>query len=39
MINRTKLLADLKLQVRDLEGDLRERFGSHRWVTARGMTT
>jgi len=28
MINRTKLLADLKLQVRDLEGDLRERFGS-----------
>lgn len=28
MINRTKLLADLKLQVRDLEGDLRERFGT-----------
>ena len=28
MINRTKLLADLKLQVRDLESDLRERFGS-----------
>lgn len=28
MINRTKLLADLKPQVRDLEGDLRERFGS-----------
>lgn len=28
MINRTKLLAELKLQVRDLEGDLRERFGS-----------
>ena len=28
MINRTRLLADLKLQVRDLEGDLRERFGT-----------
>lgn len=26
MINRTKLLADLKLQVRDLEADLRQRF-------------
>ncbi|OXI32719.1 hypothetical protein CFB89_16670 [Burkholderia sp. AU16741] len=28
MINRTKLLADLKLQVRDLETDLRQRFVS-----------
>ncbi len=29
MINRTRLLADLKLQVRDLEADLRGRFASH----------
>ena len=29
MINRIKLLSDLKLQVRDLEGDLRGRFASH----------
>lgn len=29
MINRTKLLADLKVQVRDLESDLRGRFASH----------
>lgn len=28
MIHRTKLLADLKLQVRDIENDLRERFAS-----------
>ncbi|KVD69283.1 hypothetical protein WS62_13750 [Burkholderia sp. ABCPW 14] len=29
MINRTKLLADLKLQVRDLEADLRQRFATN----------
>lgn len=29
MINRTKLLADLKVQVRDLESDLRGRFATH----------
>ena len=29
MINRTKLLAGLKLQVRDLEADLRVRFSTH----------
>ncbi|MCF8016535.1 MAG: hypothetical protein K9L65_12725, partial [Chromatiaceae bacterium] len=29
MINRTKLLADLKIQVRDLENDLRGRFATH----------
>ena len=29
MINRTKLLADLKVQVRDLESDLRDRFSTH----------
>jgi hypothetical protein len=29
MINRTKLLADLKVQVRDLESDLRGRFTTH----------
>ena len=29
MINRTKLLADLKVQVRDLEADLRARFASN----------
>jgi len=29
MINRTKLLADLKVQVRDLERDLRGRFATH----------
>lgn len=44
MIHRTKLLADLKIQVRDLESDLRDRFASHAdyrerltadWQTAR----
>jgi hypothetical protein len=29
MINRTKLLADLKVQVRDLESDLRQRFATN----------
>jgi hypothetical protein len=29
MINRTKLLSDLKVQVRDLESDLRGRFATH----------
>lgn len=29
MINRTKLLADLKLQVRNLEADLRQRFATN----------
>jgi hypothetical protein len=29
MINRPKLLADLKVQVRDLESDLRSRFATH----------
>lgn len=29
MINRTKLLADLKIQVRNLENDLRGRFAAH----------
>ena len=29
MINRPKLLADLKIQVRDLESDLRSRFATH----------
>lgn len=29
MINRTKLLTDLKAQVRDLESDLRGRFAAH----------
>lgn len=29
MINRANLLADLKLQVRDLEADLRGRFATH----------
>jgi hypothetical protein len=29
MIDRTKLLADLKVQVRDLERDLRDRFATH----------
>lgn len=29
MINRTKLLADLKVQVRDLEADLRQRFATN----------
>ena len=29
MINRTKLLGDLKVQVRDLEADLRARFASN----------
>ena len=28
MINRTKLLSDLKVQVKDLETDLRARFAS-----------
>jgi hypothetical protein len=28
MINRTKLLSDLKVQVRDLESDLRGRFAT-----------
>ena len=44
MINRPKLLADLKVQVRDLESDLRSRFATHAeyksrlttdWQTAR----
>lgn len=29
MINRTKLLADLKVQVKDLEADLRQRFATN----------
>ena len=38
MINRPKLLADLKVQVRDLESDLRTRFATHAEYKSR-LTT
>ncbi len=37
MINRTKLLSDLKVQVRDLESDLRGRFATHAEYKTRLM--
>ena len=39
MINRTKLLADLKVQVKDLEADLRQRFATNNSDYRTRLTT